>query len=220
MSENKQPDLAPSDGEEKPSDGTPRDSGKRSNGDGPTGERIDLATLLDEISARLVMAGSIPLGQTQTQTVPEKPAEQMKIIIFVMGDIRYAVEMNHIDEVTRNPDITPVPGLPDWVLGVTNLHGDIISVVSLAHFLDVELPAHRKNVSMVVAHAADQRIGLVVDDTEVIYTFPTEQVISPPFKVSSNLVSYLQGAVERQGEFIRLLDCEYLLLSPQMQQFS
>jgi purine-binding chemotaxis protein CheW len=218
MSKDKPPYPTQPNGGEKPIGGMPFDSGEHSNGDSPTGEMVDLATLLEEIGARLVMAGSIPLGQTQP--APVKPVEHMKIIIFVMGDLRYAVEMSHIDEVVRSPSITPVPGLPDWVLGVTNLHGDIISVVNLARFLDIEMPAHQKDASMVVAHAADQRIGLVVDDTEVIYTFPTEQVISPPFKVSAQLVSYLRGAVERQGEYIRLLDCEHLLLSPQMQQFS
>jgi chemotaxis signal transduction protein len=218
MSKTKQPDPVPSDGEEKPSEEASSGSEEHSNGAKPTGELVDLATILDEISTRLVMAGSLHLEQTKP--VSARPVEHMKIIIFVIGDLRYAVEMGHIDEVVRNPSITPIPGLPNWVLGVTNLHGDIVSVVNLARFLDIETPAHRKDVSMIVARAADQRIGLVVDDTEVIYTFPAEQVISPPFKVSSELVNYLRGAIERQGEFIRLLDCEHLLLSPHMQQFS
>ncbi len=218
MSEDQQLHPIPSNGGDKSASRLPSDPGERSNGDGPTGEMVDLAALLEEISTRLMMAGSISFGQTQP--APVKPVERMKIIIFVMGDLRYAVEMSHIDEVVRDPSITPVPGLPGWVLGVTNLHGDIISVVNLPRFLDIEISAYQKGVSMVVAHTADQRIGLVVDNTEMIYTFPTEQVISPPFKVPTQLVSYLRGAVERQGEFIRLLDCEHLLLSPQMQQFS
>jgi len=218
MSKTKQPDPVPSGEEEKPSGEVPVDSEERTNGAKPTGEIVDLATLLDEIGARLVMAGSLHLGQSEP--VSARPVEHMKVIIFVIGDLRYAVEMGHIDEVVRNPSITPVPGLPEWVLGVTNLHGDIVSVVNLPRFLEIETPTHRKDVSMVVARAADQRIGLVVDDTEVIYTFPAEQVISPPFKVPTQLVSYLRGAVERQDEFIRLLDCEHLLLGPQMQQFS
>jgi purine-binding chemotaxis protein CheW len=218
MSKTKPPDPVPSDGEEKPSGEASIDSEERSNGSKPAGEIVDLATILDEISTRLVMAGSLHLEQIKP--VSARPVEHMKIIIFVIGDLRYAVEMGHIDEVVRNPSITPIPGLPNWVLGVTNLHGDIVSVVNLARFLDIETSAHRKDVSMVVARAADQRIGLVVDDTEVIYTFPAEQVISPPFKVPTQLVDYLRGAVERQDEFIRLLDCEHLLLSPHMQQFS
>ena len=73
---------------------------------------------------------------------------------------------------------------------------------------------------MIVAQAADQRIGLVVDDVELIYSFPVEQVLSPPFKVEPGIVPYLRGAVERDQEYIRLLECERLLLGQQMQQFS
>jgi chemotaxis signal transduction protein len=73
---------------------------------------------------------------------------------------------------------------------------------------------------MIVAQAGDQHIGLVVDRIDIIYTFPVEQVISPPFKIAPELVPYIRGAIERQNEFIRFLDCESLLLGSQMQQFS
>jgi chemotaxis signal transduction protein len=73
---------------------------------------------------------------------------------------------------------------------------------------------------MIVAKAADQQIGLIVDEIDVIYHVTSEQVISPPFSVEPVLVPYLRGAIERGSDFIRLLDCQRLLLGQQMQQFS
>lgn len=187
--------------------------------DGNT-EMVDLDAFLLELSERLVTAGSIPLPQAQP--APVEPVEEIQAIVFRLGDTRYAVEMGYVGEVLRGPDITHLPGsLPAWLLGVTNLHGEIMSVVDLSAFLAVDPTANDQQAnSMLVAQAADQRIGLMVDDVELIYTFPLEHVLSPPFKVDPGIVTYLRGAVEREKAFIRLLDCERLLLGPEMQQFS
>lgn len=188
------------------------------NGRSTPGNTIDLNALLAEISDRLVTAGSIPFKPVQP--VESETGERMQILVFAMENTHYALEVERVGEVVRQPEITPVPGLPGWILGVTNLHGEIISVVNLQSFLAKDLNAVEPPTDMLVAQAGDQRIGLMVNDAELIYTFPVDKVLSPPFKVDPGLVAYLRGAVERDGGFIRLLDCERLLLGPQMQQFS
>jgi len=188
------------------------------NGDNPAVTMVNLDAFLAEISARLVTAGNIPLPQQQSAQLT--PQERMQIVIFALGNIHYAVEVSCVGEIVRSPEITRVPGLPGWVLGVTNLHGDIVSAVDLPFFLSISEQVTDQPTYMIIAQAGDQRIGLVVDDIDIIYTFPAEQVISPPFKVAPELVPYIHGAIERQNEFIRLLDCERLLLGPQMQQFA
>jgi chemotaxis signal transduction protein len=189
------------------------------NGDSLAAPMVNLDALLAEISARLVAAGSVNLVRPR---LPTPPVEQLRIVVFVLHGTRYAVEIRYVNQVLRQAAVTRVPGLPDWVVGVLNLYGEIVSVVDLARFLDLDPPAAPSHsaATILVAQAADQRIGLMVDSVEVIYAFPAEQVISPPFKVEPSLVSYLRGAVERNDHFIRLLDCERLLLGPQMQQFS
>jgi chemotaxis signal transduction protein len=177
---------------------------------------VNLDAFLSEISTRLVTAGSVTLPEQQPVSLPQ---ERIQIIIFSMEATYYAVEVDRIGEVVRSPEITPVPGLPSWVLGVANLHGDIVSAVALPLFLGISEHITEQPAYMIVAHAGDQRVGLVVDDVDIIYTFPAEHVVSPPFKIAPELVPYLRGAVERQNEFIRLLDCERLLLGSQMQQF-
>lgn len=193
-----------------PESSSPNGSGSQ------TRPMIHLDAFLAQVSARLTAAGGISLSRTQPK--PTAPAERMQVIVFKLAGVRYAVDIGHVSEIGRQAIITRVPGLVDWVLGVINLHGEIISVVDIARFLELntEAPADM----MIVVHAGDQKIGFMVDAIEPILTFLTEQIISPPFKIETSLVHYLRGAIEREGEFVRLLDCERLLLGPQMQQFS
>lgn len=178
---------------------------------------LDLDMLLAQFAEKLVTVDTISLPHFRSSV--EEPVERVQIMIFVLGDVLYALTLEHIVEVTRDQLITPVPGLPSWLLGVANLHGDIISVVDLAQFLHIAAPSDRSSPKLIVARAADQRIGLLVDAVELIHTLPAELIISPPFEVQAELAPYLRGAAERDRVYIRVLDGERLLTSPQMQQF-
>lgn len=180
---------------------------------------VNLAALLADLNARLVTAASVPVPSMSAPAA--EPAEMMRIVLFTLGETHYAVDIRYVSEVARRIDITHVPGLPAWILGVINLHGEIVSVVDLAAFLKLTVPSAMQSPDMlVVAQAADQKIGFMVNGVELIYTFPADQVFSLPLRDEPDLVPFLRGAVERDGQIIRLLDGERLLLGPQIQQFS
>jgi purine-binding chemotaxis protein CheW len=179
----------------------------------PSPEMVDLNAYLEEIGSRLIT------GADQPEVAVAPAADHRELIVFRMGALNYGIEISNVTETVRRPEITHVPSLPGWIMGVCNAHGDIISVVDLASFLGLTPHAPQGAEYMLVTHAEDQQIGLVVDAVEVIYTLPADQIISPPFKVEPNLVKFLEGAIERADGFIRLLDCDRLLLDTQMQQF-
>jgi len=180
---------------------------------------VDLETLLADLNTRLISAGRVPFAQDAPR--PAETVEMMRVVIFALGDTRYAVDIRYVNEVARRADFTPVPGLPAWVLGVINLHGDIVSVVDLAAFLKVNLPASPRAPDMlVVAQAGDQRIGFMVNRVDLIYSFPADQVLSLPLRGELELVPFLRGAIVRDGNLIRLIDGDRLLLGPHMQQFA
>jgi purine-binding chemotaxis protein CheW len=178
---------------------------------------IDVEAFLSEISARLISADAAALPQPAA--APDKPMERAQVMTFLLGSDRYAIDIHHASEIIRHPRITPVPGLIEWVLGVTNLHGEVLSVVDLARFLSLTgNPAGESSV-LIVASAVDQKIGLAVDDIGLIVSFPLDALTSPPFEVPDQHIAYLRGVVDHQQEFVRVLDCERLLLGQHMQQF-
>lgn len=181
---------------------------------------VDLDAYLTDLRTRLRQVGGLSIAQMQAGS--EAPVEHLRLMVFSLNEVRYALDIHHIAEVSAPPAVTHVPGLPRWVLGVMNMHGDIVSLVDLALFLDLvptRSPQHPQNRVLVV-QAGDQQIGLGVDRVEFIHTVPVEHVFSPPFQIASTLVPYLRGAIDIEGALIRLLDGEQLLLGPQMQQFS
>src|SRR5471032_258555 len=51
------------------------------------------------------------------------PDANVSVVLFGLGRERYAIEARFVREVVRFADFTPVPGTPEFVVGVANLRG-------------------------------------------------------------------------------------------------
>src|SRR5262249_19708792 len=70
-------------------------------------------------------------------TVQTAPADGLEVVVFRLGSERYGIETGHVREAARLADLTPLPGAPDFLAGVTNLRGQILAVIDLGQFLDI-----------------------------------------------------------------------------------
>ncbi|MCI5210855.1 MAG: hypothetical protein D3910_19185 [Candidatus Electrothrix sp. ATG2] len=70
-------------------------------------------------------------------------------------------------------NVRPLPFLPEWVQGVTNIRGEIVSVTDIAIFFDVDESTHRKKKrAFIVIHNGEVKTAVVVDQitaTRMLY---------------------------------------------------
>ncbi|MBW2203683.1 MAG: chemotaxis protein CheW, partial [Deltaproteobacteria bacterium] len=59
----------------------------------------------------------------------EGDQEYVEVVEFMLAHERYALELTHIREVYPLKDLTPLPGTPDFVLGIINIRGQILSII-------------------------------------------------------------------------------------------
>lgn len=72
------------------------------------------------------------------------------MVVFALGEERYAVESIVVREIRRLCGITPLPGVPPFVLGITNVRGEILSVLDLARILNLPERPYDEGSHMVV----------------------------------------------------------------------
>lgn len=142
---------------------------------------------------------------------PEAPALE-RYIVFSLGRARYAVPIGAVIEVGAVPPVTPVPHLPPWVLGVTNLRGEILSVVDLALFLGAAAEGSAMGRLLVVRGAGPEPYtGLVVDQVAGLASFAASRVVRAAALLDDPASIYLTGVVEQGGEVVAVLDVARLL---------
>lgn len=84
-------------------------------------------------------------------------------ILFVIGDTRLAVALADVVEVGDLPSMTRLPNLPDWLSGIINVRGEIVSVVDLARFLGWSVDGTFRHLRMVILRHGRVKTALQID---------------------------------------------------------
>src|SRR2546430_8156329 len=105
---------------------------------------------------------------------------ELHIVGFQVGRETYGVPITSLHEIVRVPEITAVPDAPDYVEGVINLRGKIISIVDLRkRFGETKIQASPKN-RILVAEIEKRLVGLIVDAASEVIRLPHSEIDAPP----------------------------------------
>ena len=152
--------------------------------------------------------------------VTPEPAAASRFVLFRVALTQYAVRESYVTELERVPRVTPVPRVPEWLRGVTNLRGDIVSVVDLRIYLGLSntLPPTAR---LLVVRLLDEPFttGLIVDGVDRIVTLQAGDITPPASPLEGPLAPYLDGVCSVGERLVAVLDLDRLLRSPDLRQF-
>ena len=172
------------------------------------------ATLLDAVAAA---DAQLPRA-VAPGTAGGPDAERFVLVSLASTD--YAVPEACVTEIERLPVTTTVPGTPAWLSGVTNLRGDILSVIDLRAFagLDGCSPGVAR---MLVARLPDDDVmaGLIVDAVDRIVAIPQDAIRPTAAPLEGPLVAYVRGVSAIGERLVAVLDLDRLLRSADIRQF-
>jgi len=157
----------------------------------------DKKNLLESVDARTRLAGS----------------NKMEILLFSLGTREtFGINVFKVREVGRTPHITRTPNMPKGVEGLISLRGNVIPVLSLSSYLDLEgstPPGLGK--SMMVAEYSKRTLGFLVHEVDRIIRVDWERVKAPETVLSANK-GLITAVIELEGgHLVSILDVEQIL---------
>jgi purine-binding chemotaxis protein CheW len=173
--------------------------------------RAEGATDPVQIAALIRLMG---LGGDSDQ-VPGEPQH----IVFDVAGVVCALPSQAVQNVERGFEITPVPNVAPWVLGITQLWGAIVSVVDFAAFAGHGYASLTPRSRLLAVTVRDMQAGFLVDGVLAIRTVGAQIrrdniVSAPPWTQP-----FLEGIVQDGQQSIVALDPEKLLFSDRMQRY-
>ena len=137
-------------------------------------------------------------------TEPPQPLSKPTVwqgVRFTLGPDEYVVSMDNVAEVIPEPDTTPLPGTKDWVKGIANLHGHLVSIIDLNLFLTVpRLPSHTRHTLVISNNGC--RAGLLVDKVHGLVEFTTEDFATElPDNTAATIKAFTRGCYNRKQPF-------------------
>ena len=138
---------------------------------------------------------------------------ELQIVGFRVGRETYGVPITSLHEIVRVPEITAVPDAPDYMEGVINLRGKIVSVIDLRkRFGEPKTTLNRRNRILVVEHGG-RLSGLIVDSASEVIKIPVAEIEPSPATLQDGGLNCVTGLGKYKGRLIVLLDMAKLLES-------
>src|ERR1700724_435463 len=136
---------------------------------------------------------------------------ELHIVGFQVGRETYGGPITSLHEIVRVPEITAVPDAPEFVEGVINLRGKIVSVIDLRKRLgEKKITSTRRNRILVVEHNS-RLCGLIVDSASEVLKIPASDVEASPKVLHESELHCVTGLGKYKGRLIVLLDVTKLL---------
>jgi chemotaxis signal transduction protein len=120
-------------------------------------------------SARLAMA-ALPM-EFGVQDPAGGKTELVSVLTFEVGGAQYAIGVENTEGVVDCPRITPLPGPPDGVAGLTSVRGRMTIVMDLSLETSEE-PAKRRLILV----KGDAQLGLLADRVEGVLALEPKNV--------------------------------------------
>jgi purine-binding chemotaxis protein CheW len=134
-----------------------------------------------------------------------------QVVRFTIGKESFGIDIGNVKEIVAVPEITRVPDTPDFVEGVINLRGKIVSVIDLRKRLRFDVSHNNKKNRILVTEVNGRIVGLIVDEVSEVLRLNPESIEPPPEMVVSVGVEYITGVGKLEDGIILLLDIQKVL---------
>ena len=153
-----------------------------------------------------------PASALEDSEVPVLPDFPSRVCVFTIDDRYYAVDLRHIREVLPIESITPIPGMPPVVIGMTNVRGSVVPIVDLRLLLGLR-PRQLPPFAVVLRHEGYELAVLVDRSPEIMTVTPDQFELSQSSSQDSAAGPHIvSGTLRINDAVIHILDVAQLVV--------
>lgn len=141
---------------------------------------------------------------------------QMQCVTFTLDAEVYGINVMQVQEVLREIEVAPVPGAPDYVIGIINLRGNVVSVVDARRRFGLSPADSTPLTRIVVIEAQQQIIGILVDSVAEVVDIDLADIELAPNVGNRESARYIDGVVSRGDTLLILVDLDKLLTEEEL----
>ena len=161
------------------------------------------------------MAGLNDIIKKQQEALSKPEEEQVEeveqLVGFIVGEEEFAVPILSIQEIIKPIEWTRVPFVPDYVLGVFNLRGNVLPLIDLRKKFNAPSAEIDENTRFIVMKIKGEDVAFVIDRLTSAIRIPKKNILPPP-ETYSNEDDIIEGVGRlNDGRIITILKVDNLI---------
>lgn len=134
-----------------------------------------------------------------------------ELVLFYSGDLLCGLDLGHIREINRNLDIARVHRAPEYVRGVLNLRGQLLTIIDLRRKLNLQPTEIHEQMRVLVVRREEGEVGLLVDQVVDIVAVGADELEAPPANLSGVEGAFFSAVYTMEEDLAAVLDLECVL---------
>jgi purine-binding chemotaxis protein CheW len=138
-------------------------------------------------------------------------------LTFKLGDELFAVTVSKVIEILEIPRITKVPRSPDFIRGVINLRGNVLSAIDSRIKFGLPSVDDTINTCIIVMNVEldgqEITMGLIVDAVKEVIEIDSALVQNLPEIGSKYKSEFIEGMIKSDDHFIMILNINLVFSS-------
>lgn len=138
--------------------------------------------------------------------------KSVELATFYAGEALCGMDILKIQEINKLLEMTPVPQAPEYVRGILNLRGQIVTVIDLCRKLGLpSVEVDKEESRNIIVHSGNEYVGMLVERISDVVRADTDAVQPPPANIGGVQGKYFEGVYKTDDSLIGILNAEEVL---------
>jgi purine-binding chemotaxis protein CheW len=130
---------------------------------------------------------------------------------FYLKDALCGIALDAIQEINKPSDLTVVPQAPDYVMGIVNLRGKIVTVIDTGKRLGLNPIDAGEKMRTIIVNDGDESVGLMVDRIANVVKIEPDGTEAPPANIGEVPGRCFDAVYKTEDRLVGLLSLDSLV---------
>ncbi|PIE57636.1 MAG: chemotaxis protein CheW [Desulfobulbus propionicus] len=135
----------------------------------------------------------------------------IELATFYVGDALCGMDILKVQEINKLMEMTKVPQSPEYVLGILNLRGQIVTIIDLGKKLGLDSTDMGSDPRNIIVNAPGEHIGLLVKSISDVVMADPDKIEPAPANMSGIQGAFFTGVYKTESKLIGILDIKKVL---------
>ncbi len=142
----------------------------------------------------------------ETMNIQTATTEKVLFATFYIGKDYFGIDVQMVQEILQPQTMTPVPKASEYVSGLINLRGQIVTALDLGYILKNRSRKSIEECMHIVINTAEGTLSLLVDNIDDVLELDTNTIEPVPSTLKSISEEYLKGVYKLENKLLLSLD--------------
>lgn len=148
-----------------------------------------------------------------TQQNSQSNETTRQYITINIGSEQYGINIKYVDNIVRMQKITRVPKAQEYFVGVINLRGEILPVMSLRRKFELEDDVYTNNTRIIIIKLEQQgMVGLIVDSVKEVVNLDDSDIEKANLSLAEGGQAYISAVGKMGNSLISLLNLQAVII--------